>query len=60
MSLSNVWPPQLILLGKSELISICWEIGLNVSLAAAPVTGVNTNDFAKEFFDLGIERLLSR
>lgn len=39
------------LLGKSGLEGVCWEVGLNVSFAAAPVTGMDPDHFAKQLFD---------
>ena len=44
---ANVRPPQFNLLGKSGLKSICWETDVDVSFAAAPVTGVDSNFFMK-------------
>ena len=59
MTFSDVRAPQLILFGKSGLNCICREVGVDVSFAAAPVTGMNPNYFAKQFFDFGNEWLLS-
>ena len=59
ITFSNMGAPEVILLGKSGLKCICWEIGVDVSFAAAPVTGMDTNNFAKQFFDFRNEWLLS-
>ena len=59
MTLSNIRAPQFILLGKSGLKCKCSEVGVDISLAAAPVTGMNPNYFAKQFFDFGNEWPLS-
>lgn len=59
MTLSNIRAPQFILLRKSGLKCICGEVGVDISLAAAPVTGMNPNYFAKQFFDFGNEWPLS-
>lgn len=59
VSLSNVRAPQLILLGKSGLKSVSGEVGVDVGSAAAPVTGVDPDYFAKHFLDFWDEWLLS-
>ena len=47
MIFSNVRAPQLIFFGKSGLEGVCWEVGVDVSPAAASVTGMYPDYFAK-------------
>ena len=59
ITFSNFGAPKFILLGKSGLKCICWEVGVDVRFAAAPVTGMDTDNFTKQFFDFRNEWLLS-
>lgn len=47
MTFSNVGAPQLVFLGESGLDGVCGEVGVDVSLIAAPVTSVDSDYFAK-------------
>lgn len=55
----NVGAPHLVLLGESGLKSVCGKMGMDVSLVAAPVTGMDSDCFAKQFFDFWHAWLLS-
>ena len=56
---SNFRAPHLIVFGEPGLKGVCWEVGVDVSFLAAPVTGMDPNYFAKQFFDFWDARLLS-
>ena len=58
MIFSNVRAPQLIFFGESGLEGVCWEVGVDVSLVAASVAGMDPDYFPKQFFDFWDVRLL--
>lgn len=60
MTFSNVRAPHLIILGEFRLKGVCWEVGVDVSFVAAPVTGMDADYFAKQIFDFWDAWVLSR
>lgn len=46
----DVRAPQFVLLGEAGLEGVSGEVGADGRLAAAPVTGVDPDDFAEQFF----------